>query len=224
MIAAQSRLSRLRVRIVLAARELTAARQGIAAVEFALILPVLITLYVGMTELSRALSNSRKIAQLGRTLADLVSRGGATLTQSNMDDIYAASSAVLAPFDASAVKMTVSAVAVYKNGSNYQAYICSSSAKNTTQRPVGLATAAPNFPTIPDAFKVDGMRYLVSEVTADYVPVIGQTFITFFAQTGGKITFNNQTTWPVRNGQTQNSSQTEVVLPKNNTACPKTIS
>ena len=45
--------------------------RGVAAVEFAFLLPVIILLYVGAGELSEAVMTSRKVETLSRTLVDL---------------------------------------------------------------------------------------------------------------------------------------------------------
>ena len=122
-------------------------------------------------------------------------------------------------------RTVVSAVGVYRSGSSYKAYVCSSWAnteKTADARSVGLPDAT--FPAIPEAFKQDGMRYVLTEVSMDYVPVIGQAFLSFIPQSGGKITLAEKTPWPVRNGQTYSSTQAEVTLPSANAACPAKLS
>lgn len=197
------------------------ARKGVAAVEFALILPIMLGLYFGLTELSRALANGRKVSLLSRTISDLVARDS-VLTTAKMSDIFAAGGAVLAPFNASGAHIRVSAVGVYKVGSNFQAFICSSSASNALVRPIGLPTT--DFPAVPDAFKQNGMRYVLTEITMAYTPILGQALITFVSNAAGSIGFTEQTAWPVRGGQIYpGSSQSEVVLPNLGLPCPLTL-
>ncbi|WP_245239772.1 TadE/TadG family type IV pilus assembly protein [Methylobacterium variabile] len=52
-------------------------RRGTAAIEFAMLLPVLLMMLAGMLELSRATDMWRKITLLARTVADLASQGDA---------------------------------------------------------------------------------------------------------------------------------------------------
>ena len=85
---------------------------GVAAVEFGFILPLLLLLYIGTNTLTQAISAARAVTVLARTLADLVSQQPANtnLTNSVMADIFNASTAVLAPFPTTSLKMTLSNV------------------------------------------------------------------------------------------------------------------
>ena len=109
-------------------RRFRRARRGVAAVEFALLAPVLILLYVGAGEMSQAVMTSRKIEALSRTLADLVSQqptssqtsstpapANAT-SQTNIQSILNASVALMSPADLTPLKMTISAVDIVNNG------------------------------------------------------------------------------------------------------------
>ena len=48
--------------------------EGVAAVEFALILPIMLAAYMGVVELSQALNADRKMTRATSTIADLASR------------------------------------------------------------------------------------------------------------------------------------------------------
>lgn len=110
-----------------AARAFLRANRGIAATEFALLLPVLILLYVGAGELSQAVMTSRRVETLSRTLVDLVSQqptssqASSTPTPTNatsqavLQSILAASTAVMAPSALTSLTMTVSAVDIVNN-------------------------------------------------------------------------------------------------------------
>jgi len=64
------------------------ARAGMAAVEFAFILPVLVILFFGVVEGSDALSKSRKVSQAVNTLADLAAQE-TELLEADADDLFA---------------------------------------------------------------------------------------------------------------------------------------
>lgn len=114
-----------------AARRLRRGRSGIAAVEFALILPMMLTLYLGCVVLAQGLEASRKTQLLSRTLADLTSQTqptGAqtspTLADSDFVNFFSAWAAVLYPFvNAGSPNMTISQV-VFDNLSSGSSQCC----------------------------------------------------------------------------------------------------
>ena len=92
-------------------------RRGVAAVEFAFILPLLVTLYFGVVETTYALLADRKVASVASTVADLVAQTK-TVNQGELDDIFRAASAIMVPFDGSEVSITVSSVVIDKDGNS----------------------------------------------------------------------------------------------------------
>lgn len=109
-------LGRLRTRLP----ALATATDGIAAVEFALILPLLLLLYFGSIEVTQAVRASRKVDLVAAALANLASQQatcstGTTpcLTDTDMtgsNGIFTAAAAIMAPFSTATLKMTVSQV------------------------------------------------------------------------------------------------------------------
>ena len=75
-------------------------RCGLAAVEFALILPVMLTLYFGGVEVTNMLVANRRVTSVAYTAADLAAQAAA-ISNGDMTDIFAASSAILEPFSIS---------------------------------------------------------------------------------------------------------------------------
>ncbi len=84
-------------------RRLCGNRDGVSAVEFALIAPVMVLFYVGMVEISLALSVDRKVTNAASALADLVAQDD-VITDGEMVDILNAGSAIIAPYDAGSVR------------------------------------------------------------------------------------------------------------------------
>ncbi|MCA1244573.1 pilus assembly protein [Stappia stellulata] len=86
-----------------------ADRRGVAAVEFALVLPFMLLLFLGMVELNSALTLDRKVSQTASALADLVAQTD-KLTTAQINDLMEISEAMLAPYPSSDAKLVVASV------------------------------------------------------------------------------------------------------------------
>ncbi|MFK3738885.1 TadE/TadG family type IV pilus assembly protein [Massilia sp. TN1-12] len=64
-------------------------QRGVAAVEFALLLPILLILVFGMVDAGRALQANTIMVNIGREGANLVARGNVDLASSSQDVMYA---------------------------------------------------------------------------------------------------------------------------------------
>lgn len=73
------------------------AEQGLAAVEFALILPVMIALLFGMAELSSAVFCRTAVAQMASTVADLVAQKN-SVSSNDIQNVYNAANIILYPY------------------------------------------------------------------------------------------------------------------------------
>ena len=87
--------------------------KGLAALEFALILPVLITMLFGMGELSLAVFCRTTIAQVASTVTDLVAQES-TPTSADLSNVYYAANTILYPYypNLSSSKPTIRIVSV----------------------------------------------------------------------------------------------------------------
>src|SRR5918912_443427 len=189
-------LSRLKRR----AEAFLASGEGVAAVEFAMVLPVMVLMYLGMTELTFAVNTDRKVTLLSRTLADLTGRA-TSMSTSEMDAIFGASLAVMAPYNGANVKMIVSSIVVKDTGqvSNGQPVlkgtVCWSVAKGPGNPP-GLAKGT--VVTIPDGFQTADSSFIRADVSIDYTPVFGSSVMQWVTG-ASSLLLSEQTPWPVRN-------------------------
>ncbi len=72
-------------------------QDGIAAVEFALLLPVMITLFFGVVETSLALLCRADVSKMASTAADLISQAN-TVSSADLNNVYAAAGTILYPY------------------------------------------------------------------------------------------------------------------------------
>jgi Flp pilus assembly pilin Flp len=112
-------------------RNLRRDDKAVAAVEFALILPLMLLLYIGSIQVTQGVLASRKMAILSRTLSDIVAQQPTAITSpctatglcdSAMTGIFDAAASVMSPFRTSllsdgttkSLEMTVSSVKFFE--------------------------------------------------------------------------------------------------------------
>lgn len=140
-------------------RFLVTARSGVAALEFALVVPVLMTLYLASAEVSLALMASRKLSLSTAAMAELTSHS-ATIDAATVANILQASRAMLEPFDATTLTQRVSALVVDADG---VARVAWSVGAGIAARPAGAAVEVPSHLRAPD----EGL--IMAETRLDYV-------------------------------------------------------
>jgi Flp pilus assembly protein TadG len=91
-------LFRVRVRIAAKIRHFVQRAEGIAAVEFALIVPIMAALFMGAVEMSQAVTANRRVTQVGSTAGDLVARYNGNISETDLKDMMKVSSYLLEPF------------------------------------------------------------------------------------------------------------------------------
>ncbi len=119
--------------------------RGVAAVEFALILPLLVLLYFGTVESASLYAVDRRVSTVASTMADLVSREQKCITTAKFDSYFAAATAIMQPFPTTNLKQVVSFMQISSGGTVTirwsKAYGASATARNTgTTTAIGTAT------------------------------------------------------------------------------------
>jgi Flp pilus assembly protein TadG len=138
-------------------------RRGVSAVEFAMLLPLMVTLYLGSVEISQGVGIDRKVTLVSRTVADLASQV-TSIASTDMTNILNASSSVIAPYDATKLKVTVSEVDIDAGAVAKIKWSCT---LNGTQRTVGSTV------TLPAALNIANTQLVWGEVSYAYKPTIG---------------------------------------------------
>lgn len=158
-------------------RRFLLARRGVAAVEFALILPIMLLVYIGTVEASALISMDRRVQTVAGSVGDLVARQQKSVTSAELLDYFRASETIMALNDRSALVQTVSVIRVPANANNpptvlwsrkHQGYansIQTGHAPNSTyDLPAEIATLA------------RGGYVVVSEAAYLYTPLLGIVF------------------------------------------------
>jgi Flp pilus assembly protein TadG len=152
-----------------------ADQRGTSAVEFAVLLPLMLTMYFGSIVVTDAISADRQVTLVASTVAEITSQ----YTEMVVNDIQnvlgnsgssppgGAASAVLQPFPVSNAQVTLSSVVI---DGNSVAHIDWSATLYGTQR-TGIVTAL-----IPQGLLVPCTSVIWGEATYNYKPVIGSAF------------------------------------------------
>ena len=147
-------------------RKLWVDTRAVSAVEFAIVAPFMLLLYVGGVELGNGLSIAVKVSETAHTVADLVSRN-ACVTDTSLNTMLGASSATIAPYPSATVSVVVSEISTDATG---KATVTWSKALNGTPltNPVSLP-AALGTPSPPN------VSLILGQVTYQYTPNLGYT-------------------------------------------------
>src|SRR5262245_62827273 len=103
-----------RSKVLLKTAALWPDRRAVSAVEFALILPVILLTYVGVVEISNLLTVMRRVETVASTAADLTTQVK-QVSDSDLSDIVAASTSILTPYPTGPLKLVLTSVVADSN-------------------------------------------------------------------------------------------------------------
>jgi Flp pilus assembly protein TadG len=141
------------------------AKDGIVAVEFAVLLPFMLTLFLGSVEVSTAAAIHRKVMLTAHTLADLASQS-TSISSAEMSNILSASTAIIAPYASGGLQSTVSEVSI--NGSGVATVVWSYS-QNGTPLTVGSTVNVPSSLATPNSYLLLGQAQYTYNPPYGYV-------------------------------------------------------
>ena len=147
--------------------------EGVSAIEFAIVAPVMVFIYFGGMELSLLMQADRRITTVTATIGDLASRE-VVLNNSDIDDIFAASRILIIPLDPTAARLRVTNLVADSNGNVEVDW--SDASDNFTPRSVGST-----FSDMPAGVIEDNGSVIMAEVEytyqseLDYLPSARQT-------------------------------------------------
>jgi Flp pilus assembly protein TadG len=135
-----------------------------AATEFALITPLMLSLYFGVTELSDGLMAESKVTLLASTAADLVAQD-TTITDAEMTSIFNALTEVMYPYSSTSTQVVISSL-VYVSSTS--AKVAWSDGHNASPRAVDSTVS------IPSGLVSSGGSVIYAEVKHTYTSPAGE--------------------------------------------------
>ena len=160
------RVLALRNRLQRALARFPAHQAGVAATEFALILPIMVSMYLGTVEVTQGVLAKRRVNMLARTLADLTSQS-ANFSSTGLNTVFDAATAVMAPLDTTPLKMRISSIIITPQGKTCVDW---SKAVNDTPLAAGSPVTIPS--GLIDTTATSWQSIVMAEVQYLYTPVM----------------------------------------------------
>ena len=170
-------ISKIRLRARLSLRNLASDCSGVAATEFAVIVPIMLVMFFGTVEFSSGVAVDRKVTLVARTLSDLTSQS-TSVADIDVTNFFTASGKILTPYVPTPTQAKISEL--YVDPTTLQARVqWSKSATLSSSGSVTLATgrAVSSTVAIPSALAIAGTYLIFSEVSYQYVPTIGYVMV-----------------------------------------------
>lgn len=147
------------------ARRLRRGTRGVAALEFAMILPVMLAIYFGIVETGQGVMISRKVTQLTRSLADLTAQAqGGAISNTEMNNIFDAAQTVMMPYVSVSPKMSIHFIVIDSAG---VARVCWSEQRNSTK--IARGQPAP----VPADVRLPNTSIVMAQASYEFTPVVG---------------------------------------------------
>jgi Flp pilus assembly protein TadG len=141
-------------------RRCAANQDGAAAIEFALIFPVLFILHMGAAEALEAYQAQRNVAHIASAMADIVGQSR-TVSSADLDDVLAASVTMIYPYPTANLQQRVSSLSANASGSV------------STDWSVKKSYTGTDTPGVPSGYLGANESVIVTDVIYDYKPTFG---------------------------------------------------
>lgn len=140
-------------------------RKGMAAIEFAMIAPILILLYFGTVDLANWYITHRRLVVAGSTMADITTQSPGQVTKTELNQFWTGVGQIIAPLPLSSVRLTLRSFR--KNGSSVQQQWTYSSSNGSC----GSAPSAAALTAMGANEMTDGNDILVAAVCSTATPM-----------------------------------------------------
>jgi Flp pilus assembly protein TadG len=145
------------------------SESGVALIEFAFTLPVMVTLYLGSIAVTQGMMVDRKVTLLTRTLGDITAQD-TVVSSTDRDDTFNAGRVVLSPFDSSAavLKMRVSSVFIKADATSCVEWSMGPTSSTWLRSPGENLDGL-----MPVSIRTPTSWLIMAEVQYSYTPIVG---------------------------------------------------
>jgi Flp pilus assembly protein TadG len=147
-------------------RRLSLDSRGVAAVEFVLMLPLMLMIFFGTIQISTVVAVDRKVSLVARSLSDMISQAPALgVGAADFTNAFNITQAIMYPYANTPVQAIISEV--YINPTTLAGTVMWSVASNATAHTKDAVVS------VPTGLQTAGTYLILSEVTYNYQPVVG---------------------------------------------------
>ncbi len=139
-------------------------KRGVAAVEFALIAPLVVLLFFGLIELCQGMNAKQRIEYVSSTMSDLVAQS-TNMTPTAVNNVFEAADAIMFPYPTGTDISIVISSLVEDTSAPNTAKVAWSQTRNGTARPVDSTF------TVPAGVITPGGSVIYAEVTYSFTSV-----------------------------------------------------
>lgn len=145
------------------------SRDGVAAVEFALIVPLLLLLYLGTMEISSGVSLNKRVSRVASTTADLVTQQSA-VDRARLEAIMEVGESILFPYQADTPRITI--VGIDVDDDHPQGGQIMWSRRMNKDGSYDDGWTAGGYTWVPNRLRIDETFVVMVQVEIRYLPLI----------------------------------------------------
>jgi Flp pilus assembly protein TadG len=149
-------------------KRLLRERRGVAAIEFALIAPLLLALYFVTMEISLGIETNKKVGRVASMVADLVTQQQ-SMTKAELEGIMRVGESVMQPYNRTRPAITVTAIEITDEDSPKALVVWSRKMENDI---FSAGAPAGSVASLPDQLVIRGSFLVRVDTNLDYRPVV----------------------------------------------------
>jgi Flp pilus assembly protein TadG len=154
----------LKCKFISRSRKLVGDESGVSAVEFALVAPVMLSLFFGVVAISDGVAVDRKLTIAAAAVANLAAQS-TSISTTEMTNMINATSRIITPYDSSKLRVTITCIAIdaNRNARVKWSYTPSGTARSGTY----------TFDSANSYLNIASTYLLLGEAAYDYTPIFG---------------------------------------------------
>lgn len=140
------------------------SERGVISVEFALVLPILIILFIGLVEFTEAFTIDRKLSNVASTVSDLVAQEP-SVTSASLSDLALVANEIIKPYSATPMSLVIVNVRSNNDGDKTVAW----------SYPSGSYTDGEPYTALPENELIDpNTSLIVVEAAYNFTPTVSR--------------------------------------------------